>query len=820
MSALGSPDSLLLSSSGGYEIERSLRFNDDDTAYLSRTPSSASNRKTWTWSAWVKLSKIPQSVGLFSTRNGNQQTTIFANSGTFQLYSEDSNAVTRCNIKTSGLYRDPSAWYHIVFAVDAANTDLDIYVNGEEVSQNVITAIQNVDLHINSTLGHTIGREATQSNYFDGYMTEIHFVDGTQLAASNFGETDTETGAWIPKKYGGSYGTNGFYLNFSDNSSVSALGTDTSGRGNNWTVSPNFSVTAGAGNDSVTDSPTNNYPTLNPLDKTGGTMAQGNLTYTGVYSDVVTRNGHGARSTLKVPSSGKWYVEAANITSTGGGNSGMLGFTSSEARVRDVSAFAGNLTPFIGANVNVFSNRITLSWVGVSGGTANGTTLFSSCASGDIVNFAIDFDDGKFWVGKNGTWYNSGDPAAGTNATCTFTAGTKPWGFWAEYVASSDNSNRSQPRVNFGQQGFEYTAPSGFLEMNTANLPEPTIKDGTDYFNTVLYTGNGSTGHQITGVGFQPDFVWLKERSSTSHNQLLDAVRGAGKRLESSTNPAEITPSPVGLSSFDSDGFTVENNNGYNQSSQTYAAWNWKAGGSGSSNTDGSITSTVSANVDAGFSIVSYTGNGTAGATIGHGLGVTPAMMIVKNRDATDEGMIYHKDIYTSNPSNYYLKLFPATTASGQSGRSSTGSPWNDTEPTSSVFSVSSEHVVNASGERYIAYCFAEVEGFSKIAGYTGNGSTDGVFVNLGFKPSWVIIKRTNTSSNWVVYDTVRQSYNVNTLALYPNLNNTEGTVDPSMDFLSNGIKFRNSTSTFNTSGSTYIFMAFAETPFKYANAR
>ena len=327
----------------------------------------------------------------------------------------------------------------------------------------------------------------------------------------------------------------------------------------------------------------------------------------------------------------------------------------------------------------------------------------------------------------------------------------------------------------------------------------------TDYFNTKLYTGNYNT-NAITGVGFQPDWVWIKERSSSSDHSLHDSIRGSTKIIKSSTNDAEITRTGS-ITSFDSDGFTLGQNNGVNENSQTYVSWNWLAGGTASSNTDGSITSSVSANTTAGFSIVSWTGT-EASATVGHGLGVTPDVMIFKNRVDAVDWIVYHSAL-DSSPEDYFLRL-NETNAKGVSSTT-----FDATAPTSTVFSVGNNSNTNGSSDGMIAYCFAEKKGFSKFGSYTGNGNVDGTFVYTGFKPAFVIIKRTDTTSEWHMIDNKRNTFNTVNKVLSPNTSGVEVTTGSNpIDFLSNSFKCRGSGTQVNASGGTYIYMCFSENPF------
>jgi hypothetical protein len=336
----------------------------------------------------------------------------------------------------------------------------------------------------------------------------------------------------------------------------------------------------------------------------------------------------------------------------------------------------------------------------------------------------------------------------------------------------------------------------------------------TDYFNTKLYTGNGTDAHAITGVGFQPDWVWVKERSTAQDHNLFDSVRGAGstKGLISNNTSAEgIDSVQYGyISSFDSDGFTLADgsdgsfpNARMNDNGAEYVAWNWLTGVTASSNTDGSITSSVSANTTAGFSIVSFTGTGS-NATVGHGLNAVPKMIITKKRSSADNWYTYHASIGATKV--VYLDL---TTAS-----ETYSTNWNDTEPTSSVFSLGTAGT-NSSGSTYIAYCFAEKKGYSKIGSYTGNGNSDGTFVYTGFKPAWLLIKRTEASAKWFLWDNKREPFNLMDSVMVPSASESENT-DPAfyMDFLSNGFKLRNTFGDLTASGEKFIYMAFAESPF------
>ena len=442
--------------------------------------------------------------------------------------------------------------------------------------------------------------------------------------------------------------------------------------------------------------------------------------------------------------------------------------------------------------------------------------------AGDIIGVALDLDSATQTVSfyKNGTIIGSAQTLAHQDDT------------WLPHLYSASFTNT--PRiVNFGQdssfagnatpqgntddngQGdFYYAPPSGgFLALTTGNLPTPSITAPDEYFNTVLWAGNNTTGHAITGVNFQSDWTWIKLRNGASGHRLVDSVRGVTKYLDSTGTSAETTNTDR-VTSFDSDGFTLGNSATVN-GSFNYVGWNWLAGGTAVSNTDGSITSQVSANTDAGFSIVGWTSPGSGSNTIGHGLRYPPAMIITKTRTASIayNWNPYHVGTHPTSPQSYFVAL------NSTAARGSSSTAWDNTAPTASVFSVNSTATVGASGDAMIAYCFHSVPQYSKCGVYTGNGSTDGTFVHCGFRPAWIMVKRTDSTSNWLILDNKREGYNPDQDGLDANGSGAEGTAEQS-DFLSNGFKVRNNSSGSNASGGTFIFLAFAEAPFKNANAR
>jgi len=555
--------------------------------------------------------------------------------------------------------------------------------------------------------------------------------------------------------------------------------------------------------------------------------------------------------------SGKWYWEAYQNS-----NNSNNGFPVAIQRASDglnylmwsgSNAYLGRAVGTYGYSYAIYTNAPTYSEKRHNNSSTN--TNLSAGTTGDIYQLAVDLDAGKIWFGKNNTWADSGDPANGSNeAFSSIPAGT--------YVPASVtwNSSGSDNFVsNWGQDDtfggaitaagnadgnghgvFKYSPPTGFLALCSANLSvsddiDPAQTDD-DYpaknFNVVPYTGNQTDGRAVTGVGFAPDLVWIKQRVSFSNpNILTDTVRGATKRIESNVAIAEATDSD-GLQSFTSDGFTLGTNDKYNwTSSHTYVAWCWKAGGaptatnsagagatptSGSVKIDGSnlgsalagsIPATkLSANTKGGFSIITYTGTGS-NATIAHGLTAKPDLIFTKRLNSEQTWGVYH----TSLGATKYLAL-NSTAAAGTDSAF-----WNDTEPTTSVISLGTEGRVNGNSQNYVAYAWHNVDGYSKFGSYVGNGNADGVFIYTGFRPKMIFLRRTGGTDDFFVMDTARDTFNVAGDYLRWNTNDAEA--DSSLvDFLSNGFKLRSSSASLNPSGSTIVYGAWGDVPFKYNN--
>ena len=776
-----------------YEIGQSCRFSEDNSESFSRAPSSAGDKKTYTMSLWVKRTDITSSA-LFSSGTSGTELTQLSIQGDGNLRFRD-RSDDNLRKDTTALLRDLGAWYHIVCAVDvtqASNSNrVKIYINGTlQTAFDIDDTFSNRNTYINRTGGNgmVIGRRAYDTgSHFDGYMAEVHFIDGTQVTADSFGET--KEGVWIPKAYTGSYGTNGFYLKFDQTgtgtASASTIGADSSGN-NNHLTSTNLS----ANDSNIPDSPTNNFCTMNPLALSNTGSADFKIGNT----KITLADNEEAFGTVGV-SSGKWYFELDHQSSASSNNKIAVGIADADA-------------PNNNEQVNYGHQATT--W-GV----------------GDIISVAVDVDNETITFRKNNVaietdtdWSSKGWTTIVPILTSGNSAGdeTGMLNFGGDSSFNTNQTAQGNSDEN-GHGDFYYTPPSGYLALCSANLPEPTIsplngKQPSDYFNTALYNGD-SSGHTVTGVGFQSSFTWIKSRTLSESHQIYDSFRGAFKSVRPNESGAESTFSSKGLSSWNSDGFVLtDGNNRVTDDGDTYVSWNWRGndGASAASNSDGSTASEVIVNTEAGFSIVSYTGTGST-TTIGHGLGKKPSTMWIKNRDSSMNWTNYFD---TTAMGATKVLFFDLNNVLGDST-----TPFNDTEPTTSVFTVGSSGGTNASSDKYIAYCFTNIEGYSKVGQYSGNNDADGPFIYTGFRPAWLIIKRTDDTKNWHLTDNKRDTHNRSITRLFPNLSDDENAASGyAIDLVSNGIKIRNTDTDTNASGGTYIYTAFAEMPFKYANAR
>jgi len=804
--------------SGARILNGSLNFNSANSQYLNRTFGTPTDNKKWTFSCWIKRSKLSVyataagAVSLFCTQGSGAQSFFgFSNNDADDL-SFGYGGYHR--ITTTGLFRDLSAWYHIILVFDSANaTAADrgiIYINGTRATVTTPNAIGSNDTTLlNSAVNTGIGRQSGQPYVsMDMYLSEVIFVDGQALDPSSLGFTDPLTNTWRPKKYTGTFGNNGFYLPLDDDN---AKGTDRSGNGNNWTAN-NFSGTF-SNPDVVPDSPSgisyssaptagigtttgitkpNNYCTANPLKKSASaTLSDGNLS-------VAWNSAGGEQPATFAVSSGKWYWEVSPNAAFSA--PGIL-LTS---RTPSASSFASDYHYY--GNTGLF-------YTGVSG-----VTYGAGFGNGDVIGVALDLDTNQITFYKNGVSQGAKTIAAG------------------EYNPDLAGATTVTNVVNFGQKPFKYTPPTGFLPLCTANLPRPSIVRPDQYVGIVTYSGNNST-NVIRGLQFKPDFIWIKERSTnsggTGAHRTYNSLTSYGEWLATNSTGAATVTGTLGL--VVNGGFQVGTDNDINDSGGTYVAWCWKAGGeigigrsvmindvgyattTAAGLTAGTIPLTgASINTKSGFSIITWTGTGASSATIAHGLNALPNFVIIKKRNVIENWYIAHSG--SGQGINYAYHLF--FTTAGLSGSNDPYYMGSQVSLTSNILALAdgtSNNGGNQSGTNYVAYCWTEIPGFSKFGSYTGNSNSDGVFVWCGFKPRYLLIKGTGSGgSGWIILDAVRDAYNASTKDLRADLTNSEPVSSGAVDFLSNGFKLRNTDTNYNSSSTSYgpyIFAAFAETP-------
>ena len=778
MTIPGSANPLLLASaaSTGYSISRSLRFNSSDSAYLSRAVSTAGNRKKWTLAFWYKKTQSGTTLDYVfgSSNDGFNSNYALLTLGTQFEWQEVASGSTTVRKTLAPLIRDHSAWMHVVVVFDTDNaTPADrtrFYLNGVRITDfsphntNPSSGYQGL---INQNYTHYFGY--TSSSFTaNGYFADMYFVDGLALEASSFGEFDATTGVWNPKTPTDitPYGTNGFHLDFADNSAATAaaLGKDTSGNGNNWTPN-NLSVTAGAGNDSLVDVPTNgaqtdtgvggevrgNYCTLNLLDQKSATLTNGNLDVS-ISASSSGVNPYASGSIA--PSSGKWYFEGT--------------YTSSTLN----AAFVGVLR---GADFNTYIGSTGVGYYGFNGQKVvdgSYTSYGNSFTAGDVIGVALDLDSGTVTFYKNNT-------SQGAITLPSSSSG------WKAYVGNGASSGAQGFTLNFGQRPFAYTAPSGLKALCTANLPAPLVTKPSSHFQVVTDTGANirSTAEALT---FGADLIWIKDRANSSTNhQLLDTTRGGNAIISTSSDAAEGT---------------------YSAPSGNSVAWCWNE------------------SVTAGFDIVGYAGDNTSNRNISHSLGVAVDMAWIKSR-SSGSFYIWHRSLASTT---HFLKCNQTDgTASSTNTNSPFGTGnWSSTQ---FMVTNNATNNLNAASTNYIAYLWSTVVGYSSMGSYVGDGSTSGFgpFIHCGFRPKFVLIKGSSVAYDWLILDAVRNPYNLTTQVLYANSSIAEMTNNgtgsggyESIDILSNGFQIKSNSARYNQSGATYIYFAVAESPFSIARAR
>ena len=779
---------------GGSVIEKSLRFRGSQ--YFNRSPSGDGNRRTFTLSLWIKRGTLGEHYILDSFQDDNNRTRIGIEAGNgMQVTNRVGGSTTQ--LTSSQKLKDFGGWYHLVFAFDTTqatssnrikyylNGVLDTNVSGSYPSQNGVTFVNHGG--DNHTIG--VGQDSGGlEQYFKGYMAEMHFIDGVQLDASYFGYTDDQTGIWRPKRYTyGNYGTHGFYLDFLNTSGTTAttLGRDKSGNPNNFTPN-NFSVSANLTNDSMPDTPSKNFCTLNGLNATSSFnfgSFDGGLVFDQSSNDQAITGTFGVTS-------GKWYWEVYKNAS----QNPEIGIETLIQRYSAQSTGSSNTEVAFITNGGNLRNG--------NGGTASITGGSAQTGAG-WIRIACDMDNKKIWFSDtSGNYFNSGNPATGTNEAFDFSSVSVADG-WTPYLYMGTGSGHNC-YINFGQfdlNSFSSNIPTGFKTLNSKNLiPDvPSIIRPQKHFETLLYTGTGSS-NSVTGLEFSPDFIWAKRRDTDGHHHLLiDTIRGGSKSLSTNLTDAENSNANRDMT-FLANGIRWNSNTGNaNASGGTYVAWCWKAGGTAVSNTEGTITSQVSANKKAGFSIVTYTGDGSSGKTVGHGLDATPVISIRKKRDASSDWFVHYTFV---DGTMDFVKL-----------NSTTG----DANSSLSAFT-STTLPVDDNTNQYVSYCWHDVPGYSKFGRYTGNGSSDGTFVHLGFRPAWLLVKNVSSAYNWILMDSTRSTKNPMNDYFLPDSDSAEGTNSTTIqiDFLSNGFKWRGSSSGnnyINKSGDIFIYMAFAEQP-------
>jgi len=794
MSAVNS-DSIRAGAAGvsaGYTIDNSCRFNPADDPRTRVTFGTVDNNKIFSCVAWIKRGNISTSadVNIFGGKSGNGGTSYIAfltgDTLDWSMNTDNGSALT-LNIVTTQLFRDPSAWFQLLFVHDStqstASDRAKIYLNGVQITSFVTEtymAEDAVSYDFNATgKEHTIGAHSGNTREFDGYLAQVGWADGIKWATSDVGETDDQ-GNWVPIDISGlDFGSEGFLYDFAVAPGTGdGAGTDVSGNANHATDN------GLATNDQMTDSPTDstgddlgNYPTGNPLNQHASlyTLSDGNLTTK--QTDGAQTSGGAA--TVALPLTGKWYWEVTCGTTSGGGE---------YPRVGTYDAYrAYSLVNTVSANAATGSQTGEIEY-GAHGRRFEGGSATDSWGAtfttDDVIGIAVDTDASKIWFAKNNSWQASGDPAAGSNEANAASLAT-------DMFPGISGYNNSTATYNFGASSFAYTPPSGFKSLSTANLPAPAVTDSSQFFQVDTFTGTGAelviTLTDGEGGAVSPDITWIKDRTAGFNQVIYDSERGATKEFVLNTTDAETTVAQ-GVKSFDASGVTLGTDGDVNTSSSANMGYYWVE------------------SVTAGIDIVTDTGTGLA-RTQAHNLGVIPDAIIRKNRLST-----------AGRPTTLGLGAAGWTkyiNMASTSGPATASDIWNDTNPTTSVFSLGTGGDTNESGGSFITYLFASIEGFSKFGKYVGNGtaSPDGTFVWCGFRPAWIYICK-DASESKHLYDIGMNPYNPASQYFQTDTTNAEASSsNRRLDFLSNGFGL-DSESAVNASGVDYFYMAFAEFPF------
>ena len=830
-----------------YQIQNSARFlrtGDNTNTYLKRTPSSAGNRKTYTLSLWVKRTQTT-TLETFASAQVTS-TTNYVDGYKFGSAQYDNSGLSLAakgtlsgSLITSAAYRDLSAWMHIVIRVDSTQTTaanrFRLYVNGEQVTAfGTETYIaEDYEGGFCSTREHAIGwgTGANNGQGFFGYMAEVILADGTSYAPTQFGES--KNGVWIPKDPDGtSFGTTGFHLDFA---SSSDLGNDVSGNNNDFT---NVGMSA---HDQMLDTPTfdsssngGNYCVMNALNSgSNNTFSEGNLKVTN------TSGGCSALGTMSLVTGHKWYFEG-KVTGSGNNWIGIIeenGYTNS-ANTNSSIAGSGSFNTYLyGYNGSIYHG---------SSSTATGATITTD----DIIGVLVDLESATNTIQfyKNGAAQGSAFNLTGTgiNYTPMSDRGSSTGnGFWFNFGQEGTfgtGSGGGNSDVN-GYGSFYYDDGAAAKALCTANLPvvdavDPAQTDDNypqKLFGVTTWTGDGNTSRAITGLGFQPDWLWFKARDSAFSHRIYDTSRGisstGGKRLFSNTTGVEVDQtSGQDISAVGSDGFTLGassanyTNDTNNDAGHVNFAWRAN-GGTTSTNTQGDTNSTVQVDPSGHFSIVQGVGDNDSWGnpqTFGHGLSAAPTCIIGKKRaDNDDEWQVFFSDygnatIGGSNAASNSLVL--NSTAALYTNQSYKG--WGGVMPTSTVFTLDGNNLVQ-NGDTFVCYCFANCEGYIKSGAYEGNGNADGSFIYTGFKPAWLMLKQLDSTSNWNIFDTTRDPYNYTSKHVAADSSAIEYDGSSySLDILSNGFKMVSTWGQINGNGNDYVFIAMAHNPLKYATAR